>query len=203
MQDSDLRKIYHETRSIYDANAAEFDKNRARDGRETEWLEKFIETIPAGGHILDLGCGTGEPIAAWMIARGFRVTGVDYSESMLEIARERYPGAAWVLNDMRNLTVSGPFNGIISWHGSFHLTQDEQRTLIPRLAELLEAGGTLMLTTGAASGEATGSVAGNTVYHASLAPEEYRERLQVSGFSNIQQFLEHDVDGPFVLLARR
>ena len=124
---SDIERARADTRAIYERQAEQFDADRARDGREDDWLERFVADIPAGGHILDLGCGTGEPISAWLIDHGFRVTGVDYSESMLAIARKRFPGSAWVLNDMRELTVEGPFDGILSWHGSFHLSEEEQR----------------------------------------------------------------------------
>ena len=199
----DLRSIYAATQSVYERRALDFDETRARDGREHKWLEMFTEALPPGGHILDLGCGTGEPISAWLIDQGFCLTGVDYSEPMLSIARERYPGAAWVLNDMRNLTIEGQFDGIISWHGSFHLTMEEQRRLLARLSELLKPNGTLMLTTGYDAGEVTGTVGGETVYHASLAPEDYRCALETVGFSDIQHFLDSGEDEPTVLLARR
>ena len=198
----DLDKAYANTQAIYERRAGQFDKDRARDGRESEWLEAFTETIPDGGHILDLGCGMGEPIAAWLIAKGYRITGVDYSEPMLEIARNRFPKGTWIHQDMRALDVTGPFDGIISWHGSFHLSTDEQRALLPKLGGLLKSGGTLMLTIGPEEGEVTGTIGGETVYHASLAPEEYRSRLQVSGFLELTLNTNAD-EGPFVLIARK
>jgi len=198
----DLDKAYAKTKAIYERRAGQFDKDRSRDGREEPWLRAFTETIPDGGHILDLGCGMGEPIAAWLIAKGYRVTGVDYSAPMLEIAESKFPNGTWLHQDMRALEVAGPFEGIISWHGSFHLSMDEQRALIPKLAKLLVPGGTLMLTIGPEEGEVTGTIGGETVYHASLSPEEYRTLLQVSGFS--EPALPGDADeGPYVLLARK
>jgi len=197
-----MDEIYASTRGVYQCKAAQFDTDRARDGREEKWLEKFVEFIPEGGRILDLGCGTGEPIAAWLIDRGFNVTGVDYSEPMLKIARRRFPGSAWVLNDMRDLCVSGPFHGIISWHGSFHLSPPEQRVLIPKLAKLLAPDGALMLTIGTGEGEVTGTVGGETVYHSSLDPAEYRSLLEAEGAQNVTFHLE-EPEGPYVLLAKK
>ena len=198
-----FQKIYFETQSVYQRCAKQFDQDRSREGRENEWLETFARSLPPAGHILDLGCGSGEPIAAWLLANGFQVTGVDYAESMLAIARKRFPGSAWVLNDMRDLTITGPFDGVISWHGSFHLTQDEQRALLPKLSKLLKPSASLMLTTGPVAGEVTGTVAGETVYHASLNPGEYKSLLETEGFCDIQHNCEHQTDGPFVLFARR
>lgn len=200
---AEFGKIRAQTQNVYERSAEQFDRDRARDGREDIWLERFTENLLEGAHILDLGCGSGEPIAAWLLGHGYRVTGVDYSEPMLKIARERLPGAAWVLNDMRDLTIDGAFDGIISWHGSFHLSQDEQRKLIPKLAKLLNPGGALMMTIGPEDGEVTGTIGGETVYHASLHPDEYRARLEALGFTEIT--LENSLDdgGPFVLLARK
>lgn len=45
--------------------------------------------------ILDIGCGTGLA-GAPLIENGYNVTGVDPSERMLAVAKERYPQAKWV-----------------------------------------------------------------------------------------------------------
>lgn len=200
--DPKIEKARRDTHAIYERQAKQFDKDRARDGREDVWLEKFVETIPDGGRILDLGCGTGEPISAWLIMRGYKLTGVDFSEPILSIARKRFPGSAWVVNDMRDLALEEQFDGILSWHGTFHLSPDEQRELLPKLSKYLKPGGTLMLTIGNKYGEITGTIGGETVYHASLDPSEYRKQLQAAGFSDIQ--LNTDAqEGPYVLLARK
>ena len=76
----------------------------------------------------------GRPIAGWLIGEGFRLTGTDFSEPLLEKARQRWPGGDWRLMDMRNLDLPERFDGIIGWNSFFHLTQDEQRDCLPRLA---------------------------------------------------------------------
>lgn len=198
---SDIDKARANTRAVYERQAQTFDTQRARDGRETKWLEAFVQTLPSGGHILDLGCGTGDPIAAWLIERGYKVTGVDYSEPMLEIAKARFPDETWLHQDMRALDLPEKFDGILSWHGSFHLGTDEQRALIPKLAAMLHRGGTLMLTIGHSEGDVTGTVGGETVYHASLDPDEYRTLLETEGFSQI--IYDENEGGPYVLLAKK
>jgi len=197
----EFSKVYEDTQNVYIRQAEQFDKARARDGREQQWLQQFTETLPEGGHILDLGCGTGEPVAAWLMDRRFKITGVDYSEAMLKIARARFPNGTWLHQDMRDLDVSGPFDGIISWHGSFHLSPDEQRALIPQLAALLRPGGVLMLTIGPGEGEVTGTVGGETVYHSSLYPSEYEELLRKAGLTGIQLSNTDSTEGPFIVIA--
>lgn len=199
-----LNQARRNTRAIYERQAEQFDKDRTRTGGEEKWLDIFLETIPSGGHILDLGCGMGEPVAAYMSAQGYSFTGLDYSEPMLAIARKRLPHLTWVLNDMRDFELKTQYDGIISWHGSFHLTQDEQRDLIPRLAKHLKRSAVLMLTVGPEAGEVTGTVGGETVYHASLDNSEYRSLLRAEGFTEIS-FLSSDTEtsGPYVLFAKR
>jgi len=81
---------------------------------ETAWLERFASGLADGGDALDLGCGNGWPIAAWLAARRFALTGIDTASALL--------------------------------------------------------------------GEAIGSFNGDPLFHASLAPEEYRDRLNACGF---------------------
>ena len=91
---------------------------------------------------------------------------------------------------------------MIAWNSFFHLTQDEQRACLPRLANHLEPGGTLMVTVGPSAGEVTGTVEGETVYHASLSPAEYATRLEDAGL-RMTAFLADDPDcaGHSILMA--
>ena len=50
-------------------------------------LEKFASLLPEKPHILDLGCGAGIPTAKFLTEKGIRVTGIDLSETMLNLAR--------------------------------------------------------------------------------------------------------------------
>ena len=73
--------------------------------------------------MLDLGCGTGEPIAQWFKAEGFAVTGMDFATAMLDIARARWPKDDWRVGDMRKLNLGDErFDGLIAWDSFFHLT---------------------------------------------------------------------------------
>jgi trans-aconitate methyltransferase len=54
----------------------------------------------APGRALDLGCGAGRS-SIWLAERGWQVTGVDFSDAALELARAARPDADWVLADLR------------------------------------------------------------------------------------------------------
>jgi ubiquinone/menaquinone biosynthesis C-methylase UbiE len=51
-------------------------------------IAQILETVPAGGRVLDLGCGTG-PVVAELRRLGFDCVGLDYSQDMLEFAKQR------------------------------------------------------------------------------------------------------------------
>jgi SAM-dependent methyltransferase len=192
------------TWQVYQHKADQFDRDRGKSLFEKHWLDRFLENLPAGGKILDLGCGSGEPIAAYLINQGFQLTGVDYAPAMIELAQQRFPDQCWLVQDMRNLVLDGPFDGVISWNGSFHLNPDEQRRFIPQISSLVAPGGRVLLTVGHEPGEVTGMVAQEIVYHASLAEDEYRRLLSRAGFRQIE-FCPQDPECNFhsILMAHR
>lgn len=192
------------TREVYEAQATAYDAARSRTLFEARWLARFTARLPAGGRVLDLGCGAGEPIAQWFIAEGFAVTGVDFADAMLDIARQRWPDGDWRQGDMRDLTLEEEFDGIVCWDSFFHLTQDEQRACIPKLAEYLVPGGLLLVTVGPEEGEVTGTVGAQPVYHASLSPAEYVTILQDNNM-RLTGFMAQDPDceSHSVLMARK
>jgi SAM-dependent methyltransferase len=168
---------------LYEETAAEFDLARSRDLFEKPWLDRFAALLPPGGSILDIGCGMAEPIAGYLIGLGFRVTGFDSAPSMIALCRERFPEGEWIVGDMRALDLGRRFDGVIAWHSSFHLAAADQRALFPRLADHVRPGGHLMFTSGEEAGERIGERMNEPLYHASLAPEEYRALLESNGFT--------------------
>lgn len=190
--------------NLYERHARAFDHERGKNLFERGWLDRFHAAIGAGTSILDIGCGSGEPIARYLIEAGHDVTGVDSSETMIALCRERFPTQSWVVVDMRQLNLGRRFNGILAWDSFFHLTQDEQRTMFAIFAAQIADGGALMFTSGPRAGEAIGSFRGEPLYHASLDPEDYRRLLAVHGFEVIENVAEDATcGGHTVWLARK
>jgi SAM-dependent methyltransferase len=204
MADPSLIQLARTTQAVYERQAARFDAERPKRLHEGAWLDRFLALVPPGGTILDLGCGAAEPIAAYLSGQGYRVIGLDASTAMLTIARARFPDGDWRDGDMRTLDLPERFDGIIGWNSFFHLTRDEQRAVMPRLAGHMAPRAALMLTVGPENGEVSGLVGGEPIYHASLAPEEYRSRLDALGIEVVEFVLEDPgCDGQTVLLARK
>ncbi len=188
---------------LYEDNAAAWDEVRAGTRLETEWLDPFLALLPDGAHVLDLGCGSGRPVAAHMISRGFRVTGIDSSPSLLALCRERFPDHEWQVADMRSVDLGRRFDAILAWHSFFHLHFDDQRGMFPRFAAHAGPGAVLMFTSGPAHGEAIGEWQGEPLYHASLSQPEYRRLFETNGFEVLSFHAGMPIgDGPTVWIAR-
>ena len=204
MREQDLTALASKTQDIYTRHGEQFDRERAKTLFEKPWLDRFLALMSSRGTILDVGCGAGEPIAQYFIEQGFKVTGVDFSPSLIEIAQKRFPDHRWIVGDMRALNLKEQFDGLIAWHSFFHLTADEQRATLAAFANHLTEGGVMMLTVGPEEGEVVGHVGGDPVYHASLSFNGYKQALQDLGMEMVR-FVPEDPECDYasVLLARK
>ena len=81
--------------------------------------ELVLKDLPPGARLLDLCCGTGQ-LAHALSAQGFRMTGIDGSESMIAIARENAPDAAFRVDDARDFRIDGEFHAALSTFDSLN-----------------------------------------------------------------------------------
>jgi SAM-dependent methyltransferase len=191
---------------LYERKAHDWAADRRRQSHffEKSWLDRFLGFVPEGGAILDIGCGFGKPIAAYLMAQGFAVSGVDSSPTMISLCKSGFPDCDWHVADMRTLDLGRRFGGVLAWDSFFHLAHDAQRRMFPIFAAHALPGAPLMFTSGPDHGEAIGNLHGELLYHASLAQDEYRALLVDNGFALVDMRM-NDVDcgGHGVWLARR
>lgn len=100
---------YERFAEVYDALMADVDYDK--------WAEYLLSMMPDGElSIVDCACGTGQ-ISLRMAKRGHRLTGVDRSEDMLQIAAERMRAAgvrvSLVRQDMSRLELHKPADVIL------------------------------------------------------------------------------------------
>jgi SAM-dependent methyltransferase len=189
---------------LYQRNAKAWDDARGRSLFERSWLDRFITLLPPSGSVVDIGCGAGEPITGYLLARGLAVTGVDSAPAMIERCIARFPSAEFHVADMRTLALQRRFDGLIAWDSFFHLTAEDQRGMFPIFAAHAAKCAALLFTTGPEHGEAIGTFEGEPLYHASLAPAEYRSLLDAAGFAVVETVSEDPTcGGHTVWLARK
>lgn len=177
---------------LYRRHALAWAKLRGSHLLEKRWLDKFIELLCEAPSVLDLGCGSGEPMGRYLLDSGSTVTGVDASPELIKIAREGITEATWIVSDMRKLRLGAKFNGILAWNSTFHLTPDDQRKMFPVFEQHAASGAALMFTSGPSHGNMIGEFEGEPLYHSSLNEDEYRTLLDQHGF----EVIDHVVEDP-------
>lgn len=182
---------------LYERHAGAWTAARlgARHFVERGWIERFRVVVGPGGAVLDIGCGSGEPIARYLSQCGCAVTGVDSSPAMIDRFRGRLPDQAALVADMRTLALGQTFHGLLAWDSFFHLTHDDQRRMFPIFRAHSRPGAALMFTSGPAHGESIGQLAGEPLYHASLDGDEYRALLDRAGFDLVANAVEDPTCG--------
>lgn len=188
---------------IYKKHARAWTELRGNFLYEKTWLDHFLSFIPQHSEILDLGCGSGKPIADYLLQHDHKIIGVDSSDVMIEMAQQNFPEQRWLQADMRTVEFDQKFNAILAWDSFFHLTPNDQRQMFSQFARFAQQGTALMFSSGPSHGEAIGDLFGDALYHASLAPEEYTALLNDHGFQVIKMVAE-DVEctGHTVWLAQ-
>lgn len=169
----------------YENLAGWFDANRNKGLVERPYLERVLQHAAPKGRVLDLGCGTGEPMAAFFIEHGFHVTGIDIAPAMVEMAKSRFPQHDWHVGDIRDLDIDGTFDVVLAWDSFFHLDRDAQREFIPAAAKRMAKGAMLLFNTGGGDGETFGEMEGMTFHYASLDAKEYKSLLEKAGMEVI------------------
>jgi len=115
---------------------------------EIPFIEAALSLAP-GARILDLGCGNGRH-AILLAQKGYRVTGMDYSQGALEMAREEAgrQGLEVIFRqqDMRTLDEGSSYNAVLMMDCAFGLFDDaENKAVFERVARALKPGGGLLL----------------------------------------------------------
>jgi ubiquinone/menaquinone biosynthesis C-methylase UbiE len=149
-------------------------------------LEEFSKLLPKGGKVLDVGCGAGIPTARYLVKKGLKVTGIDISEKMLQMARENVPKADFFKKDMMELDFEGnTFDGIISVYALFHVPKKEHFKIFQSFYRILKPGGFLLINTGISESEGISSFFGVPMFWSNNKPDKTLEYVKKSGFSII------------------
>lgn len=140
-----------DVRDFYNRKAADWGAKYARSGPLEQRLHLFekslLALVPPPADVLELGCGTGH-LSAHLAKAGYRLTGCDVADQMVEQARRAFPGVAdWQVLPAHWTTLpfdSGRFGAIVA-SSVFEYVPD----LTPVLAEcsrVLARDGQLLIT---------------------------------------------------------
>lgn len=167
----------------YDLIASGFAEMRDSFYKEQKYIDILMGHLQPGNHILDVGCGSGFPIASYLIDHGFQVTGVDSSKELLKIAAHKCPKMEPIFGDIRAVDINQQFDGIVEWWCLFHLPKEDHRNMMTRFSQWLKKGGVLEFTTGDREFQSSSSsMLNQELNFYSLNPDSYERYLKENGF---------------------
>jgi SAM-dependent methyltransferase len=105
------------------------------------------DRLPRAAAILDIGCGSGVPIAQSLVNDGFSVWGVDASPSLISAYRLNLPDMPAVCEPAQDSSFfDRNFVGVVSIGLIFLLGEGDQRRLLTSVANVLEPGGRFLFS---------------------------------------------------------
>jgi SAM-dependent methyltransferase len=137
--------------------------------------------------------------ASRLLARKFKVTGVDLSDVMVRRARQLVPKAKFVRADMTTVRFpKGEYAAVVSLYSVIHVPLAEQRPLFRRIRKWLQPGGIFLviLGHGACEGWEPGWLGSRVDMFWSHADEStYRQWLIADGYDILDQKFIPEGDG--------
>jgi ubiquinone/menaquinone biosynthesis C-methylase UbiE len=178
-----LQEIYNRFAERYEQNRGIFDMS--------DIISDFAVRMPrAPGHLLDLGCGAGEPFPAYFIEQGWQVTGVDFSFRMLEMAHLYQPRMKTILKDICEVDFPDEqFDAVIAIYCLFHIEYTKHDDIFRNIYRWLKPGGLSIFTY--ATKEYTGSeifngykeFMGEQLFYSHTTPDNLSAMLISTGFT--------------------
>ena len=136
-------------REGYNTIAARYLAARSEDSEDIQLLQELVQRLPGGAEILDAGCGAGVPVARYL-SRFFNVTGVDFSEEQIRLARKLVPEAEFLCQDLTLLTLEdNSFDAVCSYYAIIHIPRQEHKALLQSFHRILKPSGFALLCMGA------------------------------------------------------
>ena len=133
---------------LFDAIGTDYEDVFGRPPLVDRAVQELVKRLPPASRVLDIGSGTGWPVAADLTAAGHQVTGLDVSPRMVEIAREKVPDATFVHVDVREWTSpEHSWDAVCAFFPFLQMPRADTAAVLADIARWLVPGGWLSLVT--------------------------------------------------------
>ncbi|MBU7009320.1 MAG: class I SAM-dependent methyltransferase [Theionarchaea archaeon] len=133
----------------YNTIAPDYLKIRHQNSADVQLLHDLVQRLPRRAKVLDAGCGAGVPITKFL-SQFFEVTGVDFAEAQIELARTLVPEAHFLCQDITELNFPEcSFDAICSYYTLIHIPREEHQSVLLNFRRMLTPKGLLLLCMGA------------------------------------------------------
>jgi ubiquinone/menaquinone biosynthesis C-methylase UbiE len=179
----------HLVREGYDRIAGEYlaERTSSSGGEDVLLLDELVERVPSGADVLDAGCGAGVPVTK-MLSQFFNVTGIDFSESQIALARQLVPDAQFLCEEITRLSFDdNSFDVICSYYAIIHIPRHEHQGLLENFHRMVKPSGYVLLCLGANDlDDDIDYFHGVTMYWSHYDAETYRQMMIDTGFELIR-----------------
>lgn len=124
------------------ALARKFDQIGAR---VSDVEETFALVDKENPNVLELGCGNGRD-AQEIVKRTNAYCGVDISEELIKLAKEKVPGARFELGDVSGYELPKDLDIVFAFASLIHITKEEFKELLGKLYKALNKGGVIRIS---------------------------------------------------------
>ena len=130
-------------KSTYNKIAEDWYADHRTDDWWREGTDAFVSLLKQGNTVLDVGCGGGVK-TKYLAAKGLNVTGVDFSEKMIEIAKREAPEGRFYIEDISKLNdLNEKFDGVFAQAVLLHVPKKKIALAMKNLTGKLRLGGYL------------------------------------------------------------
>lgn len=169
-------------RQGYNKAAKDYLKNRDRFIND-KYLKKLVKLLKPRAKILDLGCGSGKPVAEFLARKGFEVIGLDISEKQIELAGKNVPNARFEVKDMSKLKVEEyDVGAAVSFYAIFHTHRETHKELFKKINSFLPRNGLILVSMGASDWEGSEDFHGAEMWWSHYGQDRNRKIIEKAGF---------------------
>ncbi|HSD88641.1 MAG TPA: methyltransferase domain-containing protein [Kofleriaceae bacterium] len=148
-----MRQALASTERGYDLLAPKFDKTPFRTPEPI--LDAMADVIGVVDSALDVCCGTGAALQHLRRLCRDRVTGIDFSQGMLDEARRRVPGAELVRGDALSMSFDCEFDVVTCVGALGHIEREDEDRFVAGIHRALRPGGRFVFVTNERPGPAS------------------------------------------------
>ncbi|MEV7525166.1 methyltransferase domain-containing protein [Streptomyces sp. NPDC091371] len=169
----------------FDKLGADYERAFGHLPEQLAALEWLAARLPQGARVLDVGSGTGRPVAEALVRAGFRVTGIDVSATMVGLARDRVPGGRFERHDVRDFQApDGSYDAVCAFFPLLRMSRAEQTAVLEHIARWLVPGGLFVSATVPGDMEDRPMVwMGMPMLVTSFPAEQYLNEIERTGLS--------------------
>ncbi len=144
-------------------------------------IQKAINLAPKNAKFLDIGCGSTGRIIDEALKKDFRVTGIDISSEMINLAQKNHHDVEFIHNDFVEWKSPEHYDLIIAWDSIFHAPKNHQSKATRKMCNLLNKNGILLFTAGGIEDERSGYMEGVKFEYGSLSYLHYLNIIEEMG----------------------